>query len=149
MIDLNEPSLNEYIKLKRKKQTKGIDEFSKRVEAGNQKLLDLILNKTDSEVEDFITDKISNLFEINCKFDRGRGFIHYAVIRGSRGVLRAVLNNGGLVNLKDVEGKTALHDAIIRGYFPLVKILIEYGADINAKDDYDRTPLHYCALCCK
>lgn len=98
---------------------------------------------------DFINDQISNVFEINSKFDKGKGYVHYSIVRGSRGILKTLLEHGAKVDLVDDEGRSGLHDAIISGYFPLVKILVDKGANTDIQDIYGRTALHYASLCSK
>jgi ankyrin repeat protein len=68
-------------------------------------------------------------------------------VRGSRGILKTLLEHGATVDLQDDEGKTGLHDAIINGYFPLVKILVDHGANVDIIDKNGRNALHYASLC--
>ena len=60
-------------------------------------------------------------------------------------VKEAVVENPGLVNLRDDDGQTPLF-AACRGDHPaVVKYLVAHGADVNAKDDYLDTPMHLVA----
>ncbi|XP_059141911.1 serine/threonine-protein phosphatase 6 regulatory ankyrin repeat subunit C-like [Physella acuta] len=58
------------------------------------------------------------------------------------GVMKTLLKEGALVDLKDYRGKrTALHVAIVSGNVQAVETLIAFGADINEIDKTLRTPL--------
>jgi cytohesin len=54
--------------------------------------------------------------------------------------VKAIVDMGIDVNMKNTEGQTAMHMAAFTGADPAVKYLAENGADVNVTDDYGETP---------
>lgn len=65
--------------------------------------------------------------------------------RGDRGGnvqrVRALLDAGVDVNVRNYKGQTALHCAAKAGFDQIVALLLDRGAEVNAKDDKGATPL--------
>ena len=65
--------------------------------------------------------------------------------RGDRGGnvqrVRALLDQGADVNVRNYKGQTALHCAAKAGFDQIVALLLDRGAEVNAKDDKGVTPL--------
>lgn len=64
-----------------------------------------------------------------------------AVSAGDEEKVRALLEQGVDVNLRDNFGETVLFDAACNGSAAMVQLLIELGADVNARDNEGGTPL--------
>lgn len=71
--------------------------------------------------------------------------IHYAAEGGSKAIVKALLDSGAEVDIKNPVGQTALHCAARNGHGDVIKKLLESGADVNAKDENDQTALHNAA----
>lgn len=77
--------------------------------------------------------------------------IHACAMRGSKKLLKTMLNAGIDVNIQmgQPEGLpracTLLHVAANRSDSKICEYLITSGADINMTDSFDRTPLYYMA----
>ncbi|KAK2767665.1 hypothetical protein FQN54_003823 [Arachnomyces sp. PD_36] len=60
--------------------------------------------------------------------------LHLAAEKGHEGVLRLLLERGGIdIDSRDSGGYTALHRAVQRGRMGIVRILLEHEADMNAR----------------
>jgi ankyrin repeat protein len=57
--------------------------------------------------------------------------------------VRARINSGENVNVKDRHGKTMLHEATSKGFIELTRFLVDKGADVNATESDGNTPLHF------
>lgn len=71
--------------------------------------------------------------------------IHYAAKRGSKAIVRALLNGGTGVDILNAIRQTALYCAARNGHEDVIKQLLENGADVNAKDENHQTALHGAA----
>ena len=126
-----------------------MQDFEKRVYDGNRKLLDLLLNHTCEETVDYVMDRISNIFEINNKFERGKTFLHYSIQRGSKEIVEALIDSGANIDALDENKQSPIYETVILGQFDIFKLLIEKGADIYASDFEKRTVLHFASICSK
>ena len=86
---------------------------------------------------------------INARNERGETKLHIAV-NGYPKIkyIKALIQAGADVNVKDKYGKTPLHSALTsESPFDanITDILIIAGADVNVKDKYGETPLHFAA----
>lgn len=73
----------EYIKLETLKNQLTIEDFDKKVELGSWHLLNLISSVQSIEkIIIYLSDQISNAFDLDFTFESGRTFLHYAVARG-------------------------------------------------------------------
>lgn len=68
-----------------------------------------------------------------------------AAFRGHAEVVRALLDAGARVAIRNVQGRTALHLAADQDRSECVALLIEAGASLVAADYLQRTPLHVAA----
>ena len=61
------------------------------------------------------------------------------------GRVKALLDQGAEVNIRDDEGKTPLHHAAFSGSRAIAELIIAKGPEINIKDANNMTPLHIAA----
>jgi uncharacterized protein len=85
--------------------------------------------------------------DVNEPYPSGRTDLFYAVRRADLTAIRALLDKGAKVNIRDLEGQTALAFAIREVpqrpiALTIVRILIAAGADVNLKDNRESSPLH-------
>jgi ankyrin repeat protein len=64
--------------------------------------------------------------------------LHYAVIGGSKEMVKFVLDRGKSININDTGewGLTPLYLSVDYGFYDIAELLINKGADINFKDKY-------------
>ncbi|KAF5634277.1 ankyrin repeat domain protein [Fusarium sp. NRRL 52700] len=68
--------------------------------------------------------------------------LHRAAVRGSVGILKALLNKSQAdVELKDSYGQTPLHHAVINGHLRAVALLLAHNASVSSRDTGSFTPL--------
>lgn len=60
--------------------------------------------------------------------------LHYAVMKGHKGIVELLLAQGADVNAKSRSGYTPLYKAAEHGHLKIVKVLLARGADPDAKD---------------
>lgn len=137
----------DYIKPTKIRKKNDTQAFEKRLAEGNRNLLNYLLNKSEEEVEDYILDRISNIYEIGSKFESGKTFLHYAVARGNKRIMEALIEAGASLEVDDDFGRTALIEAVILGRFVLFQVLIQKKADIYHTDNDGRTALHFASIC--
>ncbi|MHC4463098.1 MAG: ankyrin repeat domain-containing protein [Planctomycetota bacterium] len=68
--------------------------------------------------------------------------IHWAAVLGSLAKVKAFIESGTDVNVKDESHQTPLHVAISNKHKDVARLLIEQGADVNAKGKRGGTPLY-------
>ncbi|MDQ0896281.1 MULTISPECIES: ankyrin repeat domain-containing protein [unclassified Paenibacillus] len=74
-------------------------------------------------------------------------YFQISMIReGYDGIIHKIIENGGLIDLKDNHGKTPLMAAFEVGNLELIKKLIEAGANLNQKDNNGLRPFLYAAM---
>ena len=56
-------------------------------------------------------------------------------------VIKILLQNGAIVDLKDRAGRSPLHLAVDNKKIEVIKLLLQYGAQIDIKDDKNQTPI--------
>ncbi|EAQ92038.1 hypothetical protein CHGG_00273 [Chaetomium globosum CBS 148.51] len=99
--------------------------------------------------DDVVPEKLRHGWMVKQAVDRqdflGWTPMHYAVARGSQGVLGYVMRWGADVNIHDVRRRTPLHYAYCHDDAEVVKKLLRAGADVNAMDAGGMTPLHDAA----
>lgn len=71
----------------------------------------------------------------------GKPALHKSAERGNLSLIRAMLESGTDVNMRD-GGMTALHIATEHGHVPIVIELVQKGADLNLQNLMRKTPLH-------
>lgn len=72
--------------------------------------------------------------------------IHWALLRSSHEVVRALLKRKVSIKVKTYVGGDPLHRAVRSGDLEKVKMIHRAGADINARTVFGITPLHYAVL---
>ncbi|EEP79769.1 conserved hypothetical protein [Uncinocarpus reesii 1704] len=80
-------------------------------------------------------------FGYSQKFPRQMAPIHLAAYFGIEELVKALLQEGAMVDATCVYGRTPLSWAAENGHTAIVQLLIEKNADVQAKDKYGRTPL--------
>lgn len=65
------------------------------------------------------------------KNEKGESPLHVASINGNVALVRQLLHQGHVVNVRDYCGWLPLHEACIYGHLEIVQMLIENGAAIN------------------
>lgn len=71
--------------------------------------------------------------------------LHMAACTGEVRMIRALVESGAEVDLRDFIGWTSLHKATLKGSVEAVDCLIQLGAQSDSKDQYGRTPVHLAA----
>jgi len=69
--------------------------------------------------------------------------LHSAASLGNVPQVRAIIDSGTSIEVKDKDGLTPLMAAISYNQWSAAKTLIQDGADVNAMDNYGQTPLSY------
>jgi pectate lyase len=73
--------------------------------------------------------------------------IHVAAMLGDRERVKAFLNQGIAVDLKDTNGRTPLYYGVLAGNAELVRFLAEQGADVNVQEQGSQaTPLRHAVV---
>ena len=79
--------------------------------------------------------------QINKGNDAGLTPLHFATILGKIDLIRLLIKNGAVVNVKNKLGNTPLHDAARGPFVDIFKVLKnEYEADISINNEDGRTP---------
>jgi ankyrin repeat protein len=68
--------------------------------------------------------------------------IHWAAALGSLAKVKAFIESGADVNVKDENHQTPLHEAISNKHEDVARFLIEQGAEVNAKGKGGYTPIY-------
>ncbi|KAM4875926.1 ankyrin repeat domain-containing protein 31 [Thomomys bottae] len=79
---------------------------------------------------------------INRRYVKGKSQLHLAARRGNLSHVKALIESGLDVNLKDNEGWTPLHEASNKGYTDIVTELLKAGANVNCENVNGILPLH-------
>ena len=74
--------------------------------------------------------------------------LYYAVREKKLAVMKALLNTGAKVGVRDRHGQTPLYLAVVNSESSVtLTTLLKAGADPNARNNRGQTPLHYAAEC--
>lgn len=71
--------------------------------------------------------------------------LHYASAKGSRDIVKLLLDAGADASIADNQSRTALHLACQAGNKDIIRLLCDNGADLNGTDRQGQTPLIYAA----
>ena len=71
--------------------------------------------------------------------------LHRAVDEDNQTLIKALLQLGVDIDLKDDHGRTALHRAAELGSVTMVRFLLDHKANVMAIDRWGRTPWHYAS----
>lgn len=71
--------------------------------------------------------------------------LHLAAHKGRIEVVKALLENGASLSVRDDRGRTPLHIAACYGHETTVSLLLKSGASIDPEDGFGRTPLYLAA----
>jgi ankyrin repeat protein len=91
---------------------------------------------------DSINDFIKAGGNVNKSFS-GISALMFATANGSEASVRALLNAGAMVNVKDNNGMTALHWAAIHNQMRIAEILLQKGAKTSFKDNRGKPAGYY------
>ena len=98
---------------------------------------------SQQERDQLILELLTPHIEADAKDHRGRTCLHWAVSRGSSGLLRLLLRTQKFrVNAVEHKFRTPLHLAAAHGQKKCVEVLLEHGAHVNAESEGEWTPLH-------
>ncbi|KAI9699636.1 MAG: hypothetical protein M1836_002670 [Candelina mexicana] len=79
-----------------------------------------------------------------CATTDGKGPLHYACRTGDGvALIKALLDAGGIADVKEFCGDTPLHYACSNGDIQSVGLLLDLGVDINPANSFGSTPLSY------
>lgn len=76
-----------------------------------------------------VYELISNIVNVNEKFDNGQTVLMGAAAAGHTNVVKILLDKGADINIKDKYGHTAIIIAAKKGHTDIVKLLLDNGAD--------------------
>ena len=96
--------------------------------------------KGRGEIVEYLLEKGANP-DAGVKFG---GALHVAAQNEREDIVRAFLEHGADVNLRNRWQQTPLHRTTKNESDAIAKLLIAGGADVAAKDGWGRTPLHRC-----
>ena len=105
---------------------KGTDEEAKNNDGLSP--IDMAMSKSQGEIGELLQAKAAETS------------IHWAAILGSLAKVKAFIESGTDVNVKNESHQTPLHEAISNEHKDLAKFLVEQGADVNAKGKGGYTP---------
>lgn len=103
--------------------------FFKACQNGQKGVAESFLKKGDINV-----DRIDN---------EGFAPLHYACRKGTREIVRMLIEYGADVNVTSNEGITPLQLAVTTGSKEIIKMLVDAGADVNATDNSGKSVLIY------
>ena len=76
---------------------------------------------------------------------QGATALYYAGAKGSKDIVKLLLDAGADAAIADNQSRTALHMAAQSGNKEIIRLLCDGGADLNATDNEGKTPLIYAA----
>ena len=123
-------------------------------------LMRAVLNTSvsDTDVSSIVTILCNSNWHVNSAFSfisckssdkyilwKGITALHMAVGRMDCCFLcvKALIDNGATVDVRDTQGRTPLHIASIRGHFRLIRLLAPSPESFHFKDNDGSTPLYY------
>ena len=69
--------------------------------------------------------------------------LYYASAKGSRDIVKLLLEAGADASIADNQSRTALHMASQAGNKDIIRLLCDNGVDVNGSDQQGKTPLIY------
>lgn len=137
----------DYVKVEASKKRLSAEDFQKKVEIGSWQLLTLITDRdTFSDAVVFMSDPISNIFDLDMTFESGRNFLIYAVAKSEKVIIEKLIEmKPSLLNKTDDFGRTAVHYAVLLKKCKILSLLVDSGADFRLEDCNGQTPLHLAA----
>lgn len=87
--------------------------------------------------------------DVNYTNKYGMAPLHWACYHGNLDIVRCLLENNPLLNLKNNSYGTPLHCAILRGSLDVTIALLEAGAPVNEVDKFGVAPLHLASSLCR
>jgi hypothetical protein len=115
-------------------------EFFSRFLAGNMStippLIDAAMNGKQSDLEKLLSEGA----DPNAKTAGGLTALHWAVIRGHFGIVKALANSDKIdLKARTPSGMTPLDEALVRGRLNVVKLLDEKGVNIVSEPNFQGT----------
>ncbi|KAH8669301.1 ankyrin repeat-containing domain protein, partial [Ilyonectria robusta] len=80
--------------------------------------------------------------DVNDRNDLGRSALHVACAKGSKEVVKILLDANADISTTDNNEWTPLHSASLNGHIEVVRLLIEKGAGVAVATNAGSTPLH-------
>ncbi|KAI2778924.1 hypothetical protein F4815DRAFT_475374 [Daldinia loculata] len=87
--------------------------------------------------------------DVNYTNKYGMAPLHWTWYHGNLDIVRCLLENNPLLNLKNNSYGTPLHCAILRGSLDVTIALLEAGAPVNEVDKFGVAPLHLASSLCR
>ena len=79
--------------------------------------------------------------DVNKRDESGNTPLIYACAKGSRDLVKLLLDNGADACLGNQKSRMPLHYAAEKGNFQIISLLLDAGADVNCTDNNGVTPL--------
>ena len=145
------PSLSRR-KPQRKQQPKEPEEEEKKEETSQKSDGDdndagsIFVKNIENDNVEFVKRIIKNSpLLVNEPLNKGISLMHFASLCGSIKILKLLVSEGAIVDIRDDDDDTPLILAAYSGKTECAKYLISAGADIEAKDNKGCTPLYLAA----
>ncbi len=81
--------------------------------------------------------------DVNKRDELGFTSLYYACEKGSKDIVKLLLENDADVSMPSNDSKTCLHAVAKTGNKDIIQMLVDAGSDIDALDKEDKTPLMY------
>lgn len=111
--------------------------------AEQKELIEVIRNKGLNELNQFLQNNPS--IDLNFTFEIDKvsySPLRLAVLHGDADKVKALIDKGANINIRDEHGGTLLHLAAYHGDSEVIDVLLTRGAVIDAQDNNENTPLH-------
>lgn len=115
----------------------------KRIMAADQIFINACKNAQKGVVQAFLK---KGGIDLDKRDQAGCTALYYAAAKGTRDIVRLLLDAGADPGLANNQSAVPLHSVSQSGNKEIIRMLVEHGADINATDKRGRTPLVCSAM---